>query len=49
MTVHACNGEPIEDDDGFYVAKCTCGWSQNGLPDMETAIDWLMQHAQETK
>lgn len=47
MASHLCNGAPTEEDDGFYLALCTCGWRQDGLPDLETAIDFLMEHAAE--
>ena len=34
-----------QDDEGWYVAICTCGWDYGLLPDAETATDFLMGHA----
>jgi hypothetical protein len=43
---HACRDvEP--DDDGWFWASCTCGWTRGPLPDRETQIDSLMDHARE--
>jgi hypothetical protein len=33
------------DDAGFFTAVCSCGWKQGPLPDVETMVDALMQHA----
>lgn len=38
---------PFEDDDGWYWSRCECNYEQGPFPDMETAIDDLMQHARE--
>jgi hypothetical protein len=38
----------IEQDDlGFYVAVCACGWRLPACPDEGIAADGLMQHAYE--
>lgn len=34
-----------QQDDGWWVARCTCGFGSAPLPDSETACDMLMQHA----
>lgn len=44
-TYHACDGIPEETDGGWWLAACTCGTRSPDLPDLETAIDWLMDHA----
>jgi hypothetical protein len=31
--------------DGFYTARCICGWSDGPFPDFETMVDALMDHA----
>lgn len=36
-----------EDRLGFYSATCSCGWKCPPSPDVETAADFLMQHAYE--
>lgn len=36
-----------EDGEGFIHAECSCGFKVEGLPDDETAIDVLMDHAYE--
>lgn len=33
-----------EDDDGWHVITCRCGWSVEGLPDSETAMDVYGEH-----
>ena len=43
--MHACDGAPDYEGGEFLMARCTCGWSQDGFPDEETAIDSLMDHA----
>lgn len=46
MTVHmsyATTTDPM--DDGFYEARCECGYVQGPFPDVETVIDDLMGHA----
>lgn len=42
---HGCAGPPIEDEEGWYTAACECGFEIDGLPDLETAVDILMEHA----
>lgn len=34
-----------ESDDGFFTALCYCGWERGPLPDIETMVDALMEHA----
>lgn len=36
-----------EDKLGFLVPRCACGWVCPPSPDVETATDFLMQHAYE--
>lgn len=36
-----------EQPDGFWEPKCECGWHGGHVPDAETAVDFLMQHARE--
>lgn len=38
---------PFEDGDGWFYARCECNYEAGPFPDMETAIDDLMQHARE--
>jgi len=33
------------DADGWYHARCTCGFRFGPLPDVETVADVLMEHA----
>lgn len=35
------------DAEGWYTARCECGWSFGPLPDVETMVDALMAHAAE--
>ena len=35
------------DSDGWYWARCTCGFEMGPLPDSETMTDVLMEHAAE--
>lgn len=32
-------------EDGWYEARCTCGFRNGPLPDLETTVDELMDHA----
>lgn len=32
-------------DDGWWHARCVCGWEQGPLPDIDTVVDALMSHA----
>lgn len=34
-----------ENDEGWYVPECQCGWTWAPVPDAETAADALMEHA----
>lgn len=46
--IHACDATMLQPDaDGFYSAVCVCSWSAGGyyFPDLETAIDELVEHA----
>ena len=36
-----------ENDEGWWEPKCECGWTFGVVPDAETAVDALMQHARE--
>lgn len=46
--IHMSHAETLlSDDDGWHQARCTCGWAQGPLPDLETVVDVLMQHARE--
>jgi hypothetical protein len=36
-----------QDERGFFVPKCACGWECFPCPDEDTATDALMQHAYE--
>lgn len=36
-----------EDDDGWLIVRCTCGFLFGPVPDNETAMDVLMEHAAE--
>ena len=42
---HMLNPESLEDEKGWFTARCTCRWSFGPLPDVETLIDVLMEHA----
>lgn len=45
MNIHITD-EGIEKlDDGFLTADCRCGWHLHPVPDLETAVDALMEHA----
>jgi len=33
-----------EDEDGWIIPRCTCGWEWGPVPDRETATDVLMEH-----
>lgn len=33
------------DDQGWFTAKCNCGWEAVGYPTAEDTCDALMQHA----
>jgi len=37
------------DADGWYHARCTCGWRFEPLPDAETVLDALMDHVAEVE
>lgn len=44
--LHQSDGSSFErNDDGFYVARCDCGYEMGPLPDVETVTDVLMSHA----
>lgn len=36
-----------EDDDGWIIVRCTCGWEFGPVPDHEIEVDVLMEHAAE--
>jgi len=38
-------GDIYEDEDGWIIPRCTCGWEWGVVPDHETATDVLMEHA----
>lgn len=43
-----CDGRSLQpDQQGRFIAVCTCGWGQTMLPDLETVVDVLMQHSRE--
>lgn len=45
MTTHT--SDIFEDEDGWIIARCTCGWQFGAVPDNETATDVLMDHVAE--
>lgn len=43
---HMCDPACLEpDENDFYHALCSCGWSVGPLPAVEEVVDFLMQHA----
>lgn len=43
---HLIQSECLDPDvNGFYVARCMCGFSFGPLPDLETLCDALMEHS----
>jgi hypothetical protein len=46
MTIHVTSNF-FTDDEGFESIACRCGWSAEGLPDSETAIDAFGEHCYE--
>lgn len=36
-----------EEEDGWLIPQCTCGWRFGPVPDLETLVDVLMDHAYE--
>lgn len=46
--VHLSDASSLETDEtGFYTARCECGWAFGPLPDVETVVDALMDHARD--
>lgn len=44
--LHLIRSECLDPDvNGFYVARCRCGFSFGPLPDLETLCDALMEHS----
>lgn len=39
--------ELVEEEDGWVVPTCSCGWRFRPVPDAETMTDVLMDHARE--
>jgi len=46
MTGHGCYFD--EDDMGFYMARCACGWLSPPVPDKEDAADAYGDHRAST-
>lgn len=44
MSWHASDLD-LHPEDGWYRARCVCGWTQSPFPDIETMVDALMDHA----
>lgn len=44
--IHQLDSESLEPVDGWLFPRCSCSWSFGPVPDMETFIDVLMEHAQ---
>lgn len=42
--VHNCAAIDDEDE-GFWVATCACGWVTPPVPDVDDAVDCMMDHA----
>lgn len=42
---HQVDSRCVEDTRGFFTPRCECGWRWAPVPDIETLIDALMQHA----
>lgn len=47
MSKFHLSAPPFDDEDGWFFARCECGYEQGPFPDMETTIDALMGHARE--
>lgn len=47
MTTHYTADGVEQDEEGWYVPSCACGWKWAPCPDIETAVDVLMEHAYE--
>lgn len=45
MKVHMTDDVDWRPADGWYTARCSCGWSDGPFPDVETMVDALMDHA----
>lgn len=45
-TIHSSH--MTTDSEGWPIPGCTCGWMCGAVPDMETAIDVLIDHVAET-
>lgn len=45
--LHLTAGGLDSDENGFVISHCSCGWRMGPMPDEETAIDALMEHAYE--
>lgn len=41
------SSDSYEDDDGWIIARCSCGWVFGPVPDHETETDVMMDHAAE--
>lgn len=42
---HQSDGSSFEEIDGWFNAKCSCGWELGPLPGTEEVTDSLMMHA----
>lgn len=43
--VHQTATGTLHPTDGWYEARCACGFRLGQLPDLETMVDVLMEHA----
>lgn len=44
-STHVTADGTLTTEDGWYEARCTCGFTMGQLPDLETTVDVLMEHA----
>lgn len=44
MSHYAISGSLEPAEDGWWHARCNCGWEQGPLPDVEVVVDALMDH-----
>lgn len=42
---HVTADGTLTTEDGWYEARCSCGFKLGQLPDLETTVDVLMEHA----
>lgn len=45
--VHMTADGTLTTEDGWYEARCSCGFTMGQLPDLETTVDVLMEHARD--